>query len=130
MRKVFYNKLIRDKIPEHIRGVGEDCEFHLLDNEGFEKALFKKLGEETAEVQEAFENSSREEIVKELADVHHILNEIKSLKGISDEEIGSAISAKIENKGGFDKRMFLLWSTDVNYAKNNNKITEDNFEEE
>ena len=46
MKKIYYNKLIRDKIPEKIKKSGGDFKARKLKPKEFEKELIKKAGEE------------------------------------------------------------------------------------
>ena len=114
MTRVYYNKLIRDKIPAKIKDKGSDLETRVLSDEEFEKELMNKVLEEASELTEAF---SREELVSELGDVIDVLDEIKALKNISDEELSAAREESNARKGGFKERLFLVWSSDDNYKK-------------
>jgi predicted house-cleaning noncanonical NTP pyrophosphatase (MazG superfamily) len=112
MKKIHYNKLVRDGIPEELEKLGKAFEVHLLGDEAYEKALFEKLAEETMELQGA---STKQETVKEIADVLEVIDAIKSLKGISAEEIEVKKEEKFKKRGGFLKRIMLLWSEDDGY---------------
>lgn len=118
MSRVYYNKLIRDKIPEKIRGTGSDCETRELGDEEFETELLKKVEEEASGVVAA---TTKEEITEELADVLDVIEEIKELKGITAEAIEKAQKANRDTKGGFMKRLFLIWSSDDGYKTNEKK---------
>ncbi|PIV83738.1 MAG: hypothetical protein COW51_03305 [Candidatus Moranbacteria bacterium CG17_big_fil_post_rev_8_21_14_2_50_44_12] len=48
MKKIFYQKLIRDKIPEKMTRVGAAFEIRHLGKKEFEKELLKKVGEEAS----------------------------------------------------------------------------------
>ncbi len=116
--KVFYNKLIRDKIPEVIRNAGSECEVRELGNEEYQRELLKKVEEEASGVASA---ASREEIVRELADVLDVIREVKLFTGITDAEIRLEEEKAYEKKGGFEKRLFLVWSSDDGYKTNEKK---------
>ena len=47
MKKIHYNKLIRDRIPEKIAKAGATCSTKKLDQKSFSKELTKKVGEES-----------------------------------------------------------------------------------
>lgn len=113
--KVFYHKLIRDLIPEKIAKAGAECETRVLEGEEYERALIAKIEEEGSGVAAA---ASREELIEELADVQDVIDELKKLKGISDEELSAAQRAARAKKGGFEKRLFLVWSSDDGYQTN------------
>jgi hypothetical protein len=53
-----------------------------------------------------------------LADVLDVIREVKLLKGISDVELRAAQEAAHEKKGGFAKKLFLVWSSDDGYKTN------------
>ena len=106
MEKVFYNKLVRDKIPEIIESNGDAYETRILDDEEFQIELRKKLIEEVNEVL----NSSNEKLSDELADVLEIINTLANSNGLSLEKIKEIRESKKEKRGGFDKKIFLEWS--------------------
>lgn len=113
--KIFYNKLIRDLIPEKIAAAGAECETRVLAGEEYERALLAKVEEEGSGVASA---TTREELIEEVADVIDVLDEIKKLKGITDEELRQAQTAAQMKKGGFAKKLFLIWSSDDGYKTN------------
>jgi predicted house-cleaning noncanonical NTP pyrophosphatase (MazG superfamily) len=43
--KIYYNKLIRDRIPEKIAAAGADCEIRVLSDAEFAEELVKKVEE-------------------------------------------------------------------------------------
>ena len=111
MSKVYYNKLIRDKVPEQIERSGGEYEVRTLNPEEFRTALYQKLQEEAQEVVTASAGSSRTALLDELADLETILTEIRSLEKVADEEMRSALARNLERKGGFAKRLYLEWSS-------------------
>jgi predicted house-cleaning noncanonical NTP pyrophosphatase (MazG superfamily) len=47
--RVYYNKLVRDNIPDIIKGKREECEVRpITDVQEFQQELFKKIKEEAA----------------------------------------------------------------------------------
>lgn len=118
IKKVYYNKLVRDKIPQVIEKAGGTAEFRTLLTEEFEKELILKVGEEASGLLNAKNN---EEIAKELADIQAVIDEIKKLKGITDEDVENAMHANFIKKGGFEKKLFLVWSEDTGYKTNERK---------
>ena len=115
IEKVFYNKLIRDKIPEIMSSKDKAFEIRELDDVEYEKELIKKVEEEASGLQSA---NTREELVSELADTIDVIDEIKKLKNISEEEIRSGQLKNAEKKGGFEKKIFLVWSQKDDYQSN------------
>lgn len=115
MKKIYYNKLIRDKIPEKIKKSGGDFKARKLKPKEFEKELIKKTGEEADGLLAA---KSKKKLIEELADVMDIIQEIKKLKGITAQQIKRAQKESAKTKGGFKKKLFLVWSSDTGYKTN------------
>lgn len=115
MKKVYYNKLIRDKIADKIKNNNEECETRELDDEEFEQELLKKINEEASALSRV---RSRVEFLDELADLDMVIDEIKRIQNITSDEILEAKKKNIEKKGGFDKKLFLHWSEDTEYKSN------------
>jgi predicted house-cleaning noncanonical NTP pyrophosphatase (MazG superfamily) len=119
MKRVYYRKLIRDRIPEKIRrDNGAECETRVLGAREFEKELIRKVAEEAGGMMAA---KSRNELIEELADTMAVIDEVKRLKKISQSELRRAMAANFKKKGGFKKRLFLLWSSDTGYRTNERK---------
>ena len=104
MEKVF-NKLVRDKIPEIIENKGEKAFTKILNEEDYKKELFKKLNEECLEV---LSSSSNEEMLEELSDVLEVLCCLAKLENKTLNDIIEIANKKRENRGGFDKKIFLI----------------------
>ena len=68
MKKIFHNKLIRDKIPEFIKADNEKYETKVLDDNEFETELRKKLLEEAKEVVESAPKAIKEGVSKDEAE--------------------------------------------------------------
>ena len=98
---VIYNKAIRDKIPEIIRESGEKCNIQTLSDEKFLVEIEKKLSEEVTE----YQNDKNPE---ELADILELIYRIAQLKGISKQELEQIRIKKLQDRGGFDKNLFLI----------------------
>lgn len=118
MKKIFYQKLIRDKIPEKMTRVGAAYEVRRLGKKEFEKELLKKVGEEASSIPKA---KNKSELVEELADVLDVVEEIKRFKKIKTSEIKKTQKENIRKKGGFRKRIYLRWSEDTGYRTNERK---------
>lgn len=100
-----YNKLVRDKIPDIIKEKdNRDCVTEVLDDENYLKELNKKLQEELKEYLESGE-------VEELADIEEVLRAILKTKKVSYENFEKVRKDKVEKRGAFDKKIFLI-STD------------------
>lgn len=116
MNRVFYNKLIRDKIPQKILNNGEKYRTRVIvDDQEFEQELLKKVFEEASAVSRA---RTREDLVDELADLMAVIRALQDHKKISDKALKKSISQNFAKKGGFSKRLFLHWSSDTDYKSN------------
>jgi len=115
MKRIYYNKLIRDKIPEKIKRNGGDYEIKKLSQRLFEAELLKKVGEEASGL---MSSKTKDELASELADVIAVIEEIKRLKRITSKQILKALNENFDKKGGFNKRLFLVWSSDTGYKTN------------
>jgi len=92
-------KLIRDKIPEICKEQESALEIAELKSDSlYNHFLREKLIEEVTEYLEA-------ESLEEIVDIFTVLTYILSSKGISQEEFEKAYTEKLDQKGGFDKRL-------------------------
>jgi predicted house-cleaning noncanonical NTP pyrophosphatase (MazG superfamily) len=108
MKRAYYNKLIRDAVPEKIQRKGEQCETREIErNEEFISELQKKLIEEAHELSVA---SSREQFLSEYADLMVVLDALTAQMEFSEADIRTAIEENVAKKGLFKKRLFLNWS--------------------
>lgn len=114
--RVYYNKLIRDRIPEKIEGKGEKCEVRTLkDDAEYQQELLKKVAEEAAALAAV---RSREEFLDEYADLSVVLDALTTHLEFSEADIKTALAENMERKGGFTERLFLHWSDDSGYTSN------------
>ena len=104
MKKTILNKLIRDKVPEIIRKIGDVPEITILDEADFRQALKTKM---TEEVKELLAADSIDEILNELSDVVEVARAFAADYGLSWEEVEKLRIAKLQAKGGFEKKLFL-----------------------
>ena len=121
MKKIYFNKLIRDKIPEKIKSKGCNLKIKTLNELLFETELLKKVGEEASALPVAKNN---EELISELADILDVIDEIKKFKNITDEQLKTAQKVNFDKKGGFDQRLFLYWTSDDGYKTNETQYSE------
>lgn len=116
MKKVFYNKLVRDGIKAKIEGKGETCAVRVLeDNEEFEQELLKKVQEEADGLAKA---TSRAEFLEEYADLMAVLDALTAQLEISEAEIRVALTENVAKKGLYKERHFLHWSAAGEYKSN------------
>jgi len=119
MDKIFYNKLVRDGIPDQLTKLGKQFEVRVMDDVEYEREVLKKVAEEAEELRQAPDHASS---IKELADLFEAIDVLVSLKGISRDDIEVAREMKLEKRGGFLKKIMLLWSEDDGYeARKNNQ---------
>ena len=96
-----YNKLVRDNIPQIIEESGKKCEIRIVDKEEQYKLLEEKLKEEVNEFIEA-------KNLEELADVMEVLVGLSKSLGYSEEDLMNKRQEKKQQRGGFEKGIFLL----------------------
>ncbi len=96
-----YHKAIRDKIPEIIKKDGYSCNVKTLSDEEFLVEIEKKLSEEVTE----YQNNKNPE---ELADIIEVIYGIAKLRGTSKEELEKIRIKKVEDRGAFEKNLFLI----------------------
>jgi len=100
----FYNKLVRDNIPNIIRNNGGDPVIRILTNEEYKNELEKKLYEEYTEVLNAHESSER---IEELADMLEIIESLAHLEHKTLDDVVEVAKVKNLKRGGFKKKIFL-----------------------
>ena len=96
-----HNKAIRDKIPEIIQKDGYSCNVKTLSDGEFLEHLEKKISEEVTEYQ-------NEKNPEELADILEVIYRVAQLRGVSKEELEKVRIKKSEERGGFEKNLFLI----------------------
>jgi predicted house-cleaning noncanonical NTP pyrophosphatase (MazG superfamily)/diadenosine tetraphosphate (Ap4A) HIT family hydrolase len=94
-------KLVRDKIPEIIRGRGETAQYYSMNEREFGDSLAKKLIEES---QEFFESRQ----IEELVDVYEVLVNLLDVAGISEKHFLQLVEEKRQFSGRFDRKLRLL----------------------
>ena len=99
-KKIVYNKLVRDKIPEIITASGKKCEIEILSDEAYLQMLDKKLDEELAEYH-------KDQNIEELADLLEVLYAVAKVRGYSIEELYQVRDEKKKARGGFDEKILL-----------------------
>lgn len=105
--RITYDKLIRDRIPEIMDRAGVRYELAELTGEVFRAALGAKAVEEAEELRAA---GTRDDVVKELADVLEVLEALMRVDGIDEAEVRAAQAARREARGGFERRLLLRWT--------------------
>ena len=120
MKKIHYNKLIRDRIPDKIRKSGGISRIRKLKKKEYERELLTKVGEEASALPKLTKKS---ELTSELADIIDVIEEIKKFKKIATSDIKRAQAVNLRKKGGFHKRLFLYWTSDTGYKTNERRYS-------
>ena len=100
-------KLVRDRIPEIIRGDGKVPEVYQADLPEYRERLRAKLQEEVDEVLAATGDSA---VVEELADVFEVVLAIADDLGVDEKRLREVAERKAEARGAFKERLVLLGS--------------------
>ena len=98
---IIYNKLIRDKILEILNSLGKKHAIRTLTDDELQSSLIDKLHEELAEFKE-------NPCVEELADIIEVIYSLGKCIGVSKEEIEEVRGKKAEQRGSFNKKIFLI----------------------
>ncbi len=102
-----YPKLVRDRIPEIVKGQGgASARFRVIhDDEEFFEYLAKKLIEESMELRKSSVHGNLEE---ELADVFEVIDAILRAKKKKKKGIVAIQKKKRKERGGFEKKILML----------------------
>lgn len=95
-----YDKLVRDRIPEIIRGRGTEPTLHVAADAEYWSRLRAKLEEEVKEFLEA-------ENMEELADILEVIHAICDHKGFDKKALHELRAKKAVERGGFTKKIIL-----------------------
>ena len=115
MKKIYYNKVIRDKVADKMKRNGVKFLAKKLSHKAFEKALIPKVAEEASGVVNA---KNRTELIQELTDLLVVIDEVKRVKKIKPTELKRTYKENMAKKGGFSKKLWLVWSEDTGYKTN------------
>ena len=105
MKKITYNKLVRDSIPHIIEKDGKKAKFTKIIGPELNEALVNKLSEEGQEFLEAMN-------MEELADILEIVHALIELNNFQLEEVEQIRKSKQEQRGAFKEGFFLEYVTD------------------
>lgn len=100
MRRVIYNKLVRDNIPKIIKDQGKKAKTRILSDEDYKKQLQRKLVEETNEF---IANGD----VTELADIVEVVRAILVFEGVGFDEFEAIRQNKASRNGRFNNKILL-----------------------
>ncbi len=97
----YYQKLVRDKIPQIIERSGETPIVRILEDEEYLSCLKAKLDEEVGEYH-------RDQNAEELADILEVVFALAEAGGCGREELMKIYQKKHDDRGGFEKRIYLI----------------------
>jgi len=106
MSRIIYNKLIRDKIPAIIDDSKRQFKVEIFSDNEFDVALREKLAEESQEVIQA----DTDHLIIELADAQEIIYSLMEFHQITLDDLNAARLQRLQERGGFTKRLKLLWT--------------------
>jgi predicted house-cleaning noncanonical NTP pyrophosphatase (MazG superfamily) len=106
MARTQFDKLIRDLIPAIIEKDGHTCAIEPMSDTEFQPALREKLVEEAKEAATA----PAEKLAAELADVQEVIEALMALHGLTSESVMEVQRARRLERGGFARRLRLLWT--------------------
>lgn len=98
----YYNKLVRDHIPEIIQRSGKMCQTRTLLDEEYVRELVKKLREE---VDEFIEQPD----VGELADILEVLKALSETLKTDMDHVEVVRKNKARDRGAFQNKVYLEW---------------------
>ena len=104
MKKILYNKLVRNRIPELIEAQNESPDYIILDDESYEKMLEEKLDEEVREYHQ-------DKTIEELVDILEVVIALCESRGFSKEELIKIYQNKHQEKCGFSDKIYLVSKT-------------------
>ena len=114
--RIYYNKLVRDNIPDKIKSKREQCEIQQIsDVQEFQQELFKKIKEEATALAMV---RTKKDFLEEYADLMVVFDTIINQLDITPEEIAAAREENLLKKGRYKHQHFLVWSEDVGYQSN------------
>lgn len=97
---------MRDRTPEIIQAAGREYAIETMEEEEFHQALRAKLVEEAQEAAAATDA----DLVTELADLCEVMDALMAVYGIDRETVLKEQQRRQIERGGFSRRIKLLWS--------------------
>lgn len=104
-KRITYNKLIRDRIPELIRANGNEFSTEILSDDDYKQALRDKLVEEAHEVAEA----NYDDLIIELADIYEVLDALMKTYNVEREDVIKKQEQRRLERGAFENKIYLVW---------------------
>jgi len=107
-----YDKIVRDLIPTIIHRAGGFAHVRTLNVDEAKILLVQKLIEESYE---AWQSKNNNDLLSELADILEIINALKELMKVTDEELENIRRKKKEKRGGFQNLIYLEETINQNF---------------
>ncbi|WP_259416905.1 nucleoside triphosphate pyrophosphohydrolase [Bacillus toyonensis] len=104
-----HNKLIRNKIPQIIKSNGKTPTTRILNEDEYMEELCKKTQEELTEYLEA---KTKPHKLEEPSNLLKLINPLAKHESTTLKEINNIRKKKVEERGGFSDRAFLIEVTD------------------
>lgn len=96
-----HNKLVRDHAIASIENRNGACTYsRLIEDEEFDRELKIKLHEEVQKFSETNNTG-------ELTDILEVVFALAKMQGVSEEDLMASRLKKLEERGGFERRLFL-----------------------
>lgn len=115
IKKKYYNKLIRDKVPNNMKQKGVAFHVSTLNQAALKRELLKKVGEEASSLPGL---RNRQQLAEELGDILDVIDEVQRVFKITTLLVRQTRRQAAQRKGGFKKRIYLHWSADSGYRTN------------
>ncbi|NWH06515.1 phospholipase D-like domain-containing protein [Desulfobacter latus] len=106
-KSIIYQKLIRDRIPEIIEANGKTAHIREIRGKELWDAVGRKILEEAFELFEEWQKESREDILKESADLLEIVLKALSEYGFTMDDLLRRRQERAVSRGVFEKQLFL-----------------------
>ena len=100
MKVNYFNKLVRDRIPEIIESSGNTCVTEILSDEDYLRMIDAKLDEELAEYH-------KDQNIEELADLMEVIYAAAIARGYTLEQLELVRAEKAAKRGAFAKKILL-----------------------
>ncbi len=100
MSEKYFNKLVRDNIPDIIKANGNIPIIYTLSDNEYITYLNEKLKEEVNEY-------LKDNCLEEICDILEVVKAITNVMNISDEEIKKARESKVIKNGAFNNKILL-----------------------
>lgn len=104
MPKFIFNRLVRDNLRHAYAELGQKAVYKKLSKREHISELKRKVIEEVKEIPE---DGPISELIEEIADLQQVIDDMKKLIGISDEQVDVAKKQKFDKKGGFIEGTFV-----------------------